>query len=328
MDGLVRYLRVAARGERGNPIDLRWSRKSLRAAIRDAGPALLHIVGDPWTPTAEAGAAAARHLGIPYLLVGTSSRGGPSGLTGRWQARKVVDGAAGLAGTVRSALDLLLNLTEQRRPSAVLPQGGLAIPGSIWRDRQGPLSFGITGRLVPERGVDRFFTTLGDTYGDWRCSIMGTGPSQPDLEAQAQRLGISSRVDWLGNLPREQWAEWFGSIDVLVAPSQSTIAWVEPTGAMILEAMASGVAPVVTRCGALPDVVGDAGLIVDEGNQAALTRAIQSLVADPEHARQIGSTARRRVLEEFSDGAVARKWATFWREILRPAISQASSNQV
>ncbi len=315
VDGVIRYLRIPARGDAASPTDLRWSRKALRAAIRDTGPRLLHLVGDPWTPTAETGAAAARSLGIPYVLVGTSSVGGPRGFTARWQARRVVEGAAALAGTVRPALDLLTREVRPR-PAAVIPPGGLAIPPTLWTaPLDGPLRLGLIGRLVPERGVDLLFDALAETYGDWRLAILGTGPSQPALEAQAQHLGLSSRIDWLGALPRDQWAPFLSGIDVLVAPSRSTPQWVEPTGTVVLEAMAAGVAPIVARSGALPDVVGDSGLIIEENDRAALTRAIAGLVKDPVRSRQIGAAARQRVLEHYGDAPVAERMVTLWREV-------------
>ncbi|MGH3427902.1 MAG: hypothetical protein ACRDQZ_10105, partial [Mycobacteriales bacterium] len=65
-DGLIQFVRVSARGDAAKPQDLRWSRRGLRALMRDVGPGLLHIVADPWTPTAQAGAAAARDLKVPY----------------------------------------------------------------------------------------------------------------------------------------------------------------------------------------------------------------------------------------------------------------------
>ncbi|HEY4101277.1 MAG TPA: hypothetical protein VGM20_10425, partial [Gemmatimonadales bacterium] len=49
-DGLLQFGRVSTRGDRDNPMDLRWSRRGLRALVRQSRPELLHIVGDPWTP--------------------------------------------------------------------------------------------------------------------------------------------------------------------------------------------------------------------------------------------------------------------------------------
>lgn len=315
--GLVRYVRVACRGAGEDPMHLRWSRKSLRGALRDTGPDLVHLIGDPWTPTAEAGAAACRDLKLRYVLVGTSSVGGPRGITARWQAEKVREGASALAGTVRSALT---HLAQGRSdlPTAVLPQGGLAIPG-IWHQHPAgtPIVFAAIGRLVPERGLDLLLGALSRTYGDWRLRIVGTGPEQERLEAQAQLAGLSGRIEWLGTLPRESLPSLWGSTGVLVAPSRSTATWVEPTGSLVLNAMAHGVVPIVSRCGALPDVVGNAGLIVEEEDQEALSRAMQGLVAEPDRVPPMAAAARQRVLEEYGDAAIAERMVRLWERALR-----------
>lgn len=315
-DGQVQLVRIATRGDAHDPMDLRWSRKPLRTLVRDTGPALLHIVADPWTPTAEVGAAAARDLKLPYVLVGTSSVGGPKGITAGWQSRRVRDAANGLGGVVRSALDHLAE-GASGKPTAVIPSGGVAIPGSTTpRPTDGPITFGVVGRVARDRGLDLLLDALSESYGDWRLRIIGTGAAQEALEAQAQRLGLSSRLEWLGALPRESLPEFWSTIDALVAPSRSTPTWVEPTGSVILEAMAHGVAPIVSRCGALPDVVAEAGLVVDEDDQPALGRALEGLVANRARAQEIGAAARQRVLEFYGDGAVAERMVLFWRRAL------------
>ena len=314
--GLVRYERVAARGDPLDAADFRWSRKALRELVRDTRPDLIHLTGDPWTPTAEAGASAARDLKIPYVLVGTSSLGGARGLTARWQANRVRDGAAGLAGITKPALDLL-STEASAGPRAVLPQLGFEIPSHPHRRGTGAgVGFLVVGRIVPERGLDLLFDALAEVYGDWRVQIVGTGPSQEALEAHAQRLGLSARIEWLGGVPRAELAGLWADADALVAPSRSTATWVEPSGTVVLEAMAWGVPAIVSRCGALPDVVGDAGMVIDEGDQPALTRALARLVEDPERARTLGAMARGRVLEHYGDAAIAERMARFWRESL------------
>ncbi len=313
---------VSARGARDNPVDLRWSRRGLRTAMRDVRPDLLHITGDPWTPTAEAGAAAARALAIPYVLVGPSSRGEPQSFTGRWQADRIRREAAALGGVSRPALDHLLRAVsaDDRRPRAVLPSGGLTIPP--WAPQRSPgdsVTFGLIGRLVPERGADLLLDALGTTYGPWRLVIAGTGPEHEAIEQQAQRLGLAARLQWLGVVPRSELPAIWTQIDVVVAPSRSTADWVEPTGQAVLEAMAHGVAPVVSRCGALPDAVGDAGLIIDEGDVAALARAVQGIVEDPARCASIGAAARERVLEQFTDAAAADRLVDLWHQVAATA---------
>lgn len=314
---MVRYERVTARGEAGDAMDLRWSRKALRVLVRDVRPQLLHVVGDPWTPTAETGAAAARDLKIPYTLVGTSSVGGPPGITSRWQAKRVRDGAAGLAGTVKPALDHLLEDGPPSVPTAVVPLRGPEIPSPhLPRPDPGSPVFAVIGRLVPERGIELLLDALAEVYGDWRLRVVGTGPSQEALEAKAQLLGLASRIEWLGGLPREAVTELWPTIDALVAPSRSTPTWVEPTGAVVLDAMAHGIPAIVTRSGALPDVVGDAGLVVDDGDRSALTRALQGLVDEPARSVSLGNGARQHVLERYGDGPIAERMVTWWRRVL------------
>lgn len=317
-DGEIQFVRVASRGDPESSRDLRWSRRGLRTVVRDARPDLVHVVGDPWTPTAEAGAAAARDLKIPYILVGTSCRGGAKGLTARWQSDRVRQGAAALAGTVRPALDLLTG-GPVTVPTAILPPGGLTIPPRRHDRRAGaPMVFASVGRLVEQRGLDTLLDALAATFGDWRLRIVGTGPAHEAIEEQAQRLGLSARIEWLGALPRPELPRFWQEVDALVASSRSTPEWVEPTGNLVLQAMAYGIAPVVTRCGALPDVVSDAGLIVDERDSAALARAVQGLVADPGRCTHLGAAARERVLTHYGDGPVAERMVALWRRVREP----------
>jgi glycosyltransferase involved in cell wall biosynthesis len=317
-DGLIQFVHVIHRGDPGVPMDLRWSRRALRTVIRDTGPQLVHLAADPWTPTAEAGAAAARDLNIPYVLAAAASMGGPKGITARWQSDRVRSGAAALGGNTRPALDFVSRELPVR-PTAVVPPGGLVIP-PVWVSTpvSGPVTFGSVGRLVPERGVDTLLDALSTTFGEWRLRVVGTGPSHEALEQHAQRLGLSSRIEWLGALPREELPAFWREIDALVSPSRSSDAWAEPSGSIVLQAMAHGVAAVVTRSGALPDVVGEAGMIVDQQDIPALARALQGLVAEPQRCRTFGAAGRERVLQCYSDGPVAERMLQLWRRALQP----------
>jgi len=65
----------------------------------------------------------------------------------------------------------------------------------------------------------------------------------------------------------------------------------------------------------LPEIVGEAGRIVPEEDVAALTAALQDLYADRSECQRLGSVGRRRVLDDFSDPAIARKTLAFWRTL-------------
>ena len=73
----------------------------------------------------------------------------------------------------------------------------------------------------------------------------------------------------------------------------------------------------MTQCGALPDVVGTGGLIVDEDDRPALARVLQKLVQEPTRFRTLGAAARQHVIERFGDRPVAEQMVALWGRIPR-----------
>ena len=150
------------------------------------------------------------------------------------------------------------------------------------------LAIGFVGRLVPERGLDLLFRACVGLAGKWTLTVVGTGPSQEELEGLAQRLGIAARISWLGALPPAGGGRDLAPARLPGAPIRTTQRWVMTVGRAALHAMAHGVAVVGTDSGALPELVGDAGRIVPEEDVPALTAALQELYADRSRVRAPG----------------------------------------
>jgi glycosyltransferase involved in cell wall biosynthesis len=178
------------------------------------------------------------------------------------------------------------------------------------------LAIGFIGRLVPERGLDLLFRACVGFTGKWTLTVVGTGPSQEELEALAERLGISARISWLGPLPREAVDQVWPHLDCVVFPARTTPRWVATAARGALHAMANGVPVVATDSGALPEIVGDTGRIVPEEDVPALNGALEALYADRAECERLGAAGRRRIMEEFSDEAVASKTLVFWRSLM------------
>ncbi|KHK99337.1 group 1 glycosyl transferase [Microbacterium mangrovi] len=132
---------------------------------------------------------------------------------------------------------------------------------------------GFVGRLVPEKGIDVLLRAAAAAPG-MRVRIAGAGPLAADVPGRAAELGIAGRVELVGAVPPEQVADFYRGIDVLAIPSQATPSWTEQFGRVAVEAMATGVPVVSSDAGALPDVVGGAGIVVPEGDAAALATAL------------------------------------------------------
>jgi glycosyltransferase involved in cell wall biosynthesis len=320
LDGGIRFTPVPVKGDRADPGALAWNARALRRIVSDFRPDLVHIEETPGTQAAAAAAGAARRIGIPHVVASTESLRRRRGLFEGRRYRGTLADAAGVTGINRLATDLLAEAAP-RAKRAVLPWFGVSPAAPVPRAEPRELQLGFIGRLVPEKGAEDLLRTVASLLGAWRLTMVGTGPEQESLEALAQRLGLASRIRWMGGLPRTELSRMWPEIDCLVVPSRDTPDWVEKGSPVLLEGMARGIPAVVTRAGALPDLVGDSGLIADD--QEGLLLALQTLLAEPQQIRRLGERARQRVLEEFVDAAVAKRTAAFWQEVVAGAAQPA-----
>ncbi len=313
MDGAIRVAPIAVSGALDQPEQLRWHPRALRRLLTDVRPDILHVEEEPWTPAAHVAIHEALKLEIPSVVFSWESLARRLPLFHRRRYARTTREACGVIGVNRLA-ERLLAQAAPGVPTLSLPQRGVSPPASVERPTRDPLAMACVGRLVPERGVDLLLRVCGQLMGPWTLAIAGTGPEQEALEAQAQRLGLASRIRWLGAISRAQVTALWGEVDVLVVPSRSTPTWVEPYSAVLLEAMAHGVAAVVTSEGALPELVGDAGMVVRE--EEDLLVALQELVTTPSRRAALGQAGRRRVLDRYDDRALARATSGFWKEVI------------
>jgi len=262
-DGGVRTVPITVRGSTSPGADPSWSRSALRRLLIDFRPELIQIEEEPWTRAASTAAALARRLRLPYVVLTRESLPGTHGAMGRIRRSRVLGNARGLL----AVNELAAKLVTRQHPSLarqVIPQLGVGLPLQGVRPDQPGLAIGFFGRLIPEKGLDLLFRACVKLVGRWTISVVGTGPAQEELEGLAERLGIAGRVTWLGALPRQRVDEIWPRLDCVVLPSRTAHRWVEGMPRAAMEAMAHGVAVVASTAGALPEIVGSAGVVVAE----------------------------------------------------------------
>jgi glycosyltransferase involved in cell wall biosynthesis len=172
------------------------------------------------------------------------------------------------------------------------------------------------GRLVEEKGVDLLLEALAGLEGMWRAYVLGSGPANGALQAQAQRLGLADRVSFDGWIPSAQMPAYYRQLDVLVLPSRTRPNWKEQFGRALVEAMACGVPVVGSDCGEIPNVIGDAGLIFPEGQVAALREHLAQLLHDLDLRADLARRGRERVLERYTQAQVAAQTYEVYRAVL------------
>lgn len=191
---------------------------------------------------------------------------------------------------------------------AVIPQFGTDAavfrpPATPRPDR--PFTVGYVGRLVEEKGIGVLIEAVARLGGDARLIVLGGGPLRAALIMQATGLGLADRVQFDPQVASTQMAAQYSRFDVLVLPSLTRAHWKEQFGRVLVEAMASGVPVVGSNSGAIPGVIGKAGLIVPEGDAAGLAAALGRLHEDADLRRRLVMAGRQRAMALFSHDGVA-----------------------
>jgi len=184
------------------------------------------------------------------------------------------------------------------------------------RPRTGPAVIGYAGRLVPEKGVPVLLEAFSRLRTRARLEILGGGTERSRLEQQANALGVRDRVTFRGTLAPGEMPVALAGLDLLVIPSLTRPNWKEQFGRVIIEAMACEVPVVGSDSGEIPGTIGDAGVVVPENDAEALAAALDELFTNEEKRLALGRRARRRVLEHFTQAAVAARYYELYRSLL------------
>ena len=203
-------------------------------------------------------------------------------------------------------------------PLATIPQFGtspdLFQPAANRPAR--PFTIGFVGRLVPEKGLHILLRAAARLDGDWRLRLVGGGIGRAELQALASSLGIGEQVKFLGQLPSTDLPTEYHRLDALVLPSLTRANWKEQFGRVLVEAMASGVPVIGSDSGAIPGVIGDAGLIVSEGDVDALARALGDLREQSRLRAELIAKGRARFLARFTHERIAEETVGVYQEML------------
>ena len=141
--------------------------------------------------------------------------------------------------------------------------------------------------------------------------VIGRPKKNGDVEKKIAELGIDDIVSFTGRIPYEAFAGQYAQATVAVVPSLY-----EGFGMPAGEAMACGVPVISTRGGALPEVVGDAGILVPPADAGALAEAIRRLLDSPGERARLGEAGRERVGRSLTWRHAAEKTVEAYREAI------------
>jgi glycosyltransferase involved in cell wall biosynthesis len=212
-----------------------------------------------------------------------------------------------------SAEDIVTEFGVRRGDVRVIPVG---VETDVFKPPTLPR---VPGRIVavsssdsPMKGVRVLLEAVAKlrTERDVELVVVGRPKADGPVARAVDALGIADAVRFVTGLSDPALAELFGSAQVAVVPSLY-----EGFSIPAVEAMACGTPLVASRGGALPEVVGDCGVLVEPGNPSDLAAALGSLLDDEPRRRALGIAGRRRVEERFTWRATAAATAEVYTEV-------------
>jgi len=127
-----------------------------------------------------------------------------------------------------------------------------------------------------------------------------------------KKLNLDGLVHFTGRLKREELVQHYSAAQIAVVPSLY-----EGFGLPAAEAMACGTPVIASTGGALPEVVGDAGMLVPSGRADALAAAIKQLLNDEQAQQRMSEAGRKRVEDKFNWEQAARKTLEVYQEVIK-----------
>jgi glycosyltransferase involved in cell wall biosynthesis len=222
----------------------------------------------------------------------------------RMQARVARRVGPILTASQSSRADIVRDFKVAPASVHVIPLG---VDTRLFHPRPAPR---VPGRIVavasadsPLKGVATLLQAFGKITAERDAQLIVVGRPAPGgpTERLASDLALGDRVRFVHGISDEELADLTASAEIAVVPSLY-----EGFSLPAVEHMASGTPLVASDTGALPEVTGDAAVLVTPGDAEALFTVLSGLLDSPEERARLGAAAWQRVQERFTWSAVAR----------------------
>jgi glycosyltransferase involved in cell wall biosynthesis len=284
----VSMVTVSAQTGGGFPETMRWLTGNARGAV--AGSRLVHCPAfvAPW------------RLGVPFVLTvhDTSTEKYPEDHSLEWRtytrlflAERVRAATRVITGTEHSRADIIRDLNVPAERVTVTPYGVSERFSRTSAARSSAAHHALLlfpGAPTRRKNLELVLDAManapqGSALGRARLAITGaTAEGFPHHSERVKSLGLENRVDWRGKVPADAMPDVIQAADLVVYPS-----FHEGFGFPALEAMAAGTPVLASNVSCLPEVLGDAALLVDPDDVRDFIAAAGNLLEKPDLRRKL-----------------------------------------
>jgi len=217
-------------------------------------------------------------------------------------ARRLAGAAPLITVSESSRDDICRDFRVRPEHVPIIPLG---VDTRIFRPRPSPR---VPGRIVavasadsPIKGTGTLLRAVGKLVTDTDAHLIIVGRPAPATERLAAQLSLADRVTFTHGLSDDAFSTLLASAEIAVVPSLY-----EGFSLPAVEHMASGTPLVASRTGALPEVTGDAALLVTPGDDEELAAVLRRLYHSPAERAALADRGLRRVRERYAWPAVAQ----------------------
>lgn len=299
----------------GGQIWARCSQRVIREYIaRHGRPDVVAAQSATWA--GQAAWLARRTWGLPYVITEINTGFGTGHVRG-WAANVSRRSFAGAEAVVAISQNLRQRLVEFGGPRRVelIP---CTVDESYWTPpasprTQAPFTFYAQAHLTPRKGFDILIRAFARRFrGDStvRLVIGGHGVIRADLEALAEATGVRPQVTFLGAISRDAVREAMRAANCFVLPSLA-----ENFGVVLIEALATGLPVISTRCGGPEEFIDDrVGALLQPGDEDGLAEALMALRMAPPFDPL---TIRDHAIRRFGHAVVGTQLSELYQAVLR-----------
>ncbi|MGH2584657.1 MAG: glycosyltransferase family 4 protein [Dehalococcoidia bacterium] len=286
-----------------------------RTLIRRVQPDLIHA---HTSKAGLVGRVAARIAGVPAVFTahtwafaeGVSWRRKLIGVPSEWLATRC---SARIINV--SEANQAVAMRYRAAPAQVMTVIHNGVPDTPWRARPAEGDqprIVMVARFSPQKDQQLLLRALAGLDCPFRLALVGDGPLRADAEAEARRLGLEGRVDFLGS--RNDVAEILAAASIFALATN----W-EGFPLSILEAMRAGLPVVASDVGGVAEAVvaGETGFVVPFGDVHALRGRIVQLLGDPALRARAGAAGRARYEQRFTLDGMLERTAAIYTKVAR-----------